>query len=158
MEQHVKRHRQTARVAAAREGAKRQLRASKSTSPRGKILYADAAWLGALVPDFEKLGRWKAIIGFPVSSPSALITRTAPSPKLCPNVALINTTQHQALRPGPPQALVESIQKVSTTCGPRRRRRRREVEFFHYKNDLKRHAHTPSGVAGAGGGEKLNRT
>jgi hypothetical protein len=48
-----------------------------------------------------------------------------------------------------PQALVESIQKVSTTCGPRRRRRRREEEFFHYKNDLKRHAHTPSGVAGA---------
>ena len=28
--------------------------------------------------------------------------------------------------------------------------REEEEEFFnHYKNDLKRHAHTPSGVAGA---------
>jgi len=28
-----------------------------------------------------------------------------------------------------------------------------EEEFFnHYKNDLERHAHTPSGVAGADGG------
>ena len=30
------------------------------------------------------------------------------------------------------------------------RRKEEEEEFFnHYKNDLKRHAHTPSGVAGA---------
>ena len=32
----------------------------------------------------------------------------------------------------------------------RRREEEEEEEFFnHYKNDLKRHAHTPSGVAGA---------
>jgi hypothetical protein len=32
-------------------------------------------WWGALSTEGEKLGRWKAIIGFPVSSPSALIQR-----------------------------------------------------------------------------------
>jgi len=32
----------------------------------------------------------------------------------------------------------------------RRRRRKEEEEFFnHFRNDLKRHAHNPSGVAGA---------
>ena len=30
------------------------------------------------------------------------IPRTAPGPKLCPNIASINPTQHQALGPGPP--------------------------------------------------------
>jgi len=35
-------------------------------------------------------------------------------------------------------------------CIRRRRRRKEEEEFFnHYKNDLERHAHTPSGVARA---------
>ena len=32
-------------------------------------------WWGALSKDGGKLGRWKAIIGFPVSLPSALIKR-----------------------------------------------------------------------------------
>jgi hypothetical protein len=32
-------------------------------------------WWGALSTEGKKLGRWKAIIGFPVSCPSALIKR-----------------------------------------------------------------------------------
>jgi len=48
-------------------------------------------------------------------------------------------------------ALVELIQKVSTNSSPRLEEEveeeEEEEEFFnHYKNDLKRHAHTPREV------------
>ena len=54
----------------------------------------------------------------------------------------------------PPHALVQKtsqirdIQNSLPQVGVREEEE--EEEFFnHYKNDLKRHAHTPSGVAGA---------
>jgi len=50
--------------------------------------------------------------------PQSAIPRTAPGPKLCPNVALINPTQHQKIESrsetrAPPLPRIELIQKVA---------------------------------------------
>ena len=93
--------------------------------------------------------------GSPISSRSrrGAIPRTAPGPKLCPNIASLNPTQHQKKKykivhesqSRQHRQKHKSTQKVSTRGG--RSRSRRRSSLIITKNDLKRHARTLSGDA-----------